>query len=361
MAWRRPSRQRNGASHGSRIAAATILAGLLATTRSLFANRGGDGPSMRTTMAPPAAASAPGEDGPAVDFAIIGFPKTGTTFLQEVLRTHPSVLMPDGEMCGIHTARGQKKLDRFLEASASTRSDVSGERKQLGIKCPSFIRQTHDIEKLAEYSTETRLVVGLRHPVHFFQSFYNYRVREHYKFKRKGEIPDALELGNHKDWQGVSTAYAKFDLYLKQLAKVPLLQSDMESMLKSDSLWEKRISPTPFKVFAYTLDQLRDRNETRQVRFQNELQTFLRLKSPIEGLWEPHESLQYNETYPEYIDICDDEFETMRYWLVHIGKRSGDWITRRFINAEDVVVSDVDHFTSSLATWGEDPCVATDQ
>ncbi|EJK44847.1 hypothetical protein THAOC_36582 [Thalassiosira oceanica] len=119
-------------------------------------------------------------------------------------------------------------------------------------------------------------------------------------------------------------------------------------MLKSDSLGEgvKRISPTPFKVSVYTLDQLGDRTETPQVKrkFQNELRPFL------------SESLQYNEKYPEYIDICDNGFEKRCKWLVHIRKTSSDWINST-INSR----RDVEHFTSSLASWGVKPCAAMDQ
>ena len=98
------------------------------------------------------------------DFGIIGFPKTGTTFLLDVLGKHPEVSMPTRETCknsGIDAAQQSKD-----ERTPTTR---------YGFKCPQMIRTTALLEQFAPISNETRLVVGVRHPVLWFESFYNFR------------------------------------------------------------------------------------------------------------------------------------------------------------------------------------------
>ena len=44
-----------------------------------------------------------------------------------------------------------------------------------GIKCPMAVWDSQGIEFLEEHFRDTKVVIGLRHPVSFFQSFYNYR------------------------------------------------------------------------------------------------------------------------------------------------------------------------------------------
>ena len=98
------------------------------------------------------------------DFGIIGFPKTGTTFLLDMLGKHPEVSMPTRETCknsGIDAAQQSKD-----ERTPTTR---------YGFKCPQMIRTTALLEQFAPISNETRLVVGVRHPVLWFESFYNFR------------------------------------------------------------------------------------------------------------------------------------------------------------------------------------------
>ena len=106
-----------------------------------------------------------------LDFAIIGFPKTGTSFLLEVLGAHPEITMPPKEFCAIHHADGDNELSGWIE----NQSAYQPYGQKYGIKCPTMIRVTNAIENLMKVSDETRLVVGVRHPVLWFQSFYNYR------------------------------------------------------------------------------------------------------------------------------------------------------------------------------------------
>ena len=140
----------------------------------------------------------------------------------------------------------------------------------------------------------------------------------------------------------------------------------MNDMLKSEQLWEKQISPNPFKVFIYTVGQLQDKNATRDAQFRLDLQEFLGLKTPIIGF---NEEAKTNEVaksnvrnstiYPEHMDICEPRYERIRSQLLKHGKKTGRWINDKFTKSSDVVVSSKDYFASVVSTWGDDPCQST--
>jgi hypothetical protein len=118
--------------------------------------------------------------------------------------------------------------------------------------------------------------------VYFILCISTFRLFDHYDENHLNEtIPKPCELNDIKHWRDVSTAYARFEIYLQQLAKVTVTQVGMNNMLNSEKFWEKRISPNPFKVFIYTVAQLNDQNLKRGAQFRLDLQEFLRLKTPL--------------------------------------------------------------------------------
>lgn len=297
-----------------------------------------------------------------LDFAIIGFPKTGTTFLLDVLGQHPEIVMPPSEFCQIHSVTGANETLDWMQTVQSSSPSRSA-NFVYGIKCPSMVRNTNAIENLAEMSDKTRLVVGVRHPVKWFESFYNYRVWGHYQaLHLNTTIPTPFELTkgtNH--WLDVSTALGRFDVYLRQLAKVTIAQHEIVQMLNNDQhqFWEKRISPNPFKVFIYTVEQLHDKNAARQQQFKLDLQEFLRLKTPLMQFDQmpKGDSHQDSSQYAEHLDICEPQFNNLRNQIVQDANRTSAWIIEKFIESNDVVVSGKDNFASILNKWSEDPCL----
>ena len=129
-------------------------------------------------------ASSSSVDGPAgkeankmkmkANFGIIGFPKTGTSFLLHALGKHPEISMPTSETCKLSKFDKLKKENIFLIAAQQS-EDERTPPTRYGFKCPEMIRETSLLENFEPISNETRLVVGVRHPVLWFQSFYNFR------------------------------------------------------------------------------------------------------------------------------------------------------------------------------------------
>jgi len=311
-----------------------------------------------------------------LDFAIVGFEKTGTTFLLKALGSHPEVVMPikhselskklcvkkdSGKVVLLDWLNEQHDKDVILRDSRELISDTS---KQLhhsilkhGMKCSDLLRKSLAIENLAELSDQTRLIIGLRHPVLWFQSLYNYRVRQSYEQNWTSSIPSPHDLHGKTQWRGISTTAAKFDIQLKQLAKVPMTKNEVLDMLSNElDSYELRLSPNPLKVFIYTIEQLEDTNTQRRLQFEKDIQTFLNLQHPLKHFASETKENVNDSSYPESIDICESEYKRIRRKLIRQGIKSSEWIREKFIKSKDVTVSDASYFESMLKTWSEDPC-----
>ena len=130
--------------------------------------------------APPRDAPPPAREedaaAPSLDFAVAGFPKTGTTFLLGVLGRHPDVVMPPREHCSLHNSVDETRAWLAAEGARNNATEATGTARRYGIKCPTMVREPSAVERAATLGEGSfDLVVGVRHPVLWFQSFYNYR------------------------------------------------------------------------------------------------------------------------------------------------------------------------------------------
>lgn len=137
---------------------------------------------------------------------------------------------------------------------------------------------------------------------------------------------------------------------MKQLAKVSLTDEEMKEMLDHDNMFPKRMSPNPYKIFMYTLEQMNDRT------FQKDLQEFLQLRTPFPDFAKKPKSNATGSTFNETIDICDEQYSTIRSQLTEQGKKASQWIINEFMESSDVIVSNAEFIKSTLREWGKDPC-----
>ena len=110
----------------------------------------------------------------------------GTTFLLEVLGNHPEITMPvkhseDSTNICFKTQEGKESLKRWIQQQKQQQqqqqqqSEVMSIATKYGVKCSGMIRKPLGIENFANLATTTKIIVGVRHPVDWFQSNYNYR------------------------------------------------------------------------------------------------------------------------------------------------------------------------------------------
>lgn len=103
-------------------------------------------------------------DGPILDFVIAGFPKCGTTSLMRHLAVVTS-MPPEEDVC--------TPIDNTVYYAYKSWPKRYGRGKLLkGTKCPMYM-EMDELIVLGSKLPETRLIAGIRHPVLWFQSFYN--------------------------------------------------------------------------------------------------------------------------------------------------------------------------------------------
>lgn len=277
-----------------------------------------------------------------LDFFVAGFPKCGTTSLLQSFEVHNETAIPDQESCSILDQGGSD--DNVLSRMMDELSPLEPQRDvKRGIKCPTGLKFKHTVDRLQRLYPDTKLIFGMRHPVSYFQSFYNYRVLIHHKQQiqniTQDPIPSVESLLNHS-WQLVSVDSARYEDTLKNLGKAQ----------------ESESSSTSFTVFLYTLEQLQDKDDERRQRVRDALASFLDLKNTLLPL--PHGNRQ-TKVFDETINICDTKFEKVRNALIEQGKETQRWIQEEFINSPDVTVANEEHFRQLVETFGSDPCLTS--
>ena len=317
-----------------------------------------------TTLEASASITASNNNETTLDFAIIGFAKTGTTFLHDILANHSQVIMYDDEFWGDgNMLRQWLNETTLLEKSVqneTNREQPQPATKRRGVKCPRIVKETARLNQLL--NNTSRVIVGVRHPVHWFESLYNYRIWQKHEKKRFKQKPTLRYLHNNRtDWLGLSTGAARFDLYLKQLGKVPLSTDELQHMTRVNKVDGIMQSTThhgqyPLKVFLYSMEQIKDSNTQRRLHFQHTLQHFINLDTPLHDLASKEKVNVNNFVHSENINICDEEYRFIRNTLVWQGKHASEWIRSKFMKSEDVVVSDVGYMNEILEGWGVDPC-----
>ena len=340
---------------------ASVLLTLSATTTVNKAqpNHHQQHPLRRTPPPPNANNNTITNTTPPLSFLVAGYPKAGTTSLLYAFKRHNQTIMPSREVCGVSSKRGLDKVGRELKEAyaspGSATSSSSNDAIMAGVKCPQAISSPHGLQHLVEYAPELKLIVGLRHPVRLFESYYNYRITSmHDKGVQKVEAPPIESLiGAENSWKDVSTDTSRFELGLQQLGKVRLSKHQMKTLMSKHRV----VAPVPFRVFLYTMEQIADHDKARSTKFGEDMQSFLGLSEPIVFTHENKNHFVGDRKHKETIDICEPRYDDLRQLLVSQGNTTQKWIKEKFLKSPDVSVGgSTHHFNELLSTWANDPC-----
>ncbi len=357
-----------------------------------------------------------------LDFVIAGFPKTGTTFLTEWLN-NDSIRMIQREQCQFGSCTGYSQGNELPDKKPITlinklvhdrqEQERNGTNQKLAFKCPNLAEDDIIDELFSTYFPQTDLVIGLRHPIKWFNSFYNYRVK-----KELNPVPLVYELMGSKCEYGlgwkVCTDRAKFALPLARLGKTQMSAEELEKLVgmvrdddhysedKKESIrkffgYQKK--PSLGRIFIYDLDQLADPDMSHLETFASDLTYFLKLDQPLavptrddqrelrralkqKDTPAPEGYLHYNgeaakkRKWKEYktrpqeeivevkhrhellqIDICDPLYDDLRQELIKEGKQTSEWLLNYFLQSPEVIVSQRDRIEELIASYGIDPCI----
>lgn len=307
-----------------------------------------------------------------LDFAIIGNPKTGTTFLVEWLNRHPDLYLPDREMR--HLLRPDDGPALLVEQFMYLYRRKKG-RKQLAYKCPADIRDQTALTHLRDYFPNTKLIVGLRHPVWWFQSFYNYRIRE------ERPIPGPHECRGPCEEEHIATCTynAYFHLHLAQMGQTARTEPEKLLLRHYDPQNDNQPlpydlavlnPPAPHSVFLYDQNQIDGRKVPEIAEtFRRDMSAYLGVSPMLPSLQQATQLTYENRTETaqekqtrkliesKLINICNPEFQHMRNELVKVGSDAADWILNYYMPLPNVHVSSPDYFRKVLEEYKSDPCL----
>lgn len=257
----------------------------------------------------------------------MGFPKTGTSTLMLYLKNQSqSVFMFSDERCEMGWNQHVPLLvDLYHQYQPHLR---------MGIKCPHDLEVDLALNNYNEFFPATKFIVGLRHPILWFQSFYNFRITNGYN------MPPAERLIGRckRSFQGVCTFRANFSKHLEKIE--------------------------PFrKVFLYDVSQLQDHDTARSALFLQDLGEFLDLPEKLEQpmLWikpgqNPVSTEEEEVRNGTKINICEGQYANLRTVLLEQASRSAYWIRNVFMANPNVKVSSQVYFSKLIDSWRDDPC-----
>lgn len=299
-----------------------------------------------------------------LDFAIVGFPKSGTTFMKDHLNRTSETFVYEREFC----MKRDGDVARFVREYHAlhvtlNQTDVGRKTVRFGIKCPGPLYRVRDLVYLREYFPSTRLIVGLRHPVPWMGSFYNYQ-----SYKNVTLPPLTGLTGRCPRGGKVCTDRARFHAALARLGKTPMTDGGEVALLfgtryegadderrragEDESARRRQLSETgrlPNRVLLYEIGQVHDRDAS--VRLSRSLERYLGLTPGVLPGIEP-----FVQVKPRAVNICDDEYREVRGLLVNHAIDAAEWIRDWFVRSPQVEVAAGESFFRFLEGWDGDPC-----
>lgn len=311
-----------------------------------------------------------------LDFAVVGSAKAGTSFLLRYIGNSNETLMPKYEVCKMSKNRPDELVQLYYNASLvagkyhrdSSSADLSATKVINGLKCPKSLGTELAVSNFAKYFPNMKYIVTMRHPVKWFQSFYNYRVYGNGKLPPPGEligscVDDSPYICSKRcavktHTQNVCTDRAKFHHQLSRFGKTPMNSKEENDLLVHDM----DIVPSNGTIFLMDIAQLFP-SEKASRHLARDLSNYLGLRQRLPSLEDlPPDSSRYTDPKRTkyFINICDDEHRYLREVLVGIGTEAYIWIRDYFLNSDDVFVSSREDFLELISKWQYDPCADGD-
>jgi hypothetical protein len=286
-----------------------------------------------------------------LDFAILGHAKTATTFLTKWFADHPNMAIWEEEVCTLYSYQpavlARKLYQDFPQSNVTTHR---------GFKCPGHFSYQY-LRYFRRYFTNTRLIVGVRHPVRWFESYYNFLARKGHELPSPRKLMGSCSNHEHK---GFCTDRAQFHQNLAKFGKTNLRDPAEKALLRLPRK-SKDFLRTDNPIFLYDMSQIYDSNQTRLEQFKADLGHFLRLPTPLPDASAAADKTTTSRVKKKVLNICLDEHEAVRKELVQIGTRASMWIRKYFMKLDpaQVTISNREFFELALKEWKYDPCLAT--
>lgn len=280
-----------------------------------------------------------------MDFAIVGYPKTATSMMVRWLSRQTGIQMYDHE---IYHLKDGEPADMVRKLYALP----EGEQFKRGYKAPRDIHNLKALEAFSSFWPQTKLIVGLRHPVLWFESFYNFRTRCNFDLPLPNNLIGNCPPGAHN----VCTEEIRYHDHLSLLGMTGRSDPGELQLLSPVSPMNRDSPKLKNPIFLYEIGQLHDADPIRTAQYREDLKNYLGLRTPIDELTESKESHSEHPNKNKEIDICSPDLENVHDELMKIARDASIWIREYFLNLPNVFVSSPDHFNKLLLDWLVDPC-----
>lgn len=301
-----------------------------------------------------------------LDFAIVGFPKTGSSTMMLWLGRHAD------EIAAFKYEVKTLQTSTPIQFIRQIYTQLPNGPLLRGYKSPTDLENRRALNKLSTFFPTTRLIVGIRHPIRWFESFYNFRIQNENKKKR---MAPANEIGLEcwKSTNGVCGGRAMFHKSLAVLGKTPMTDpaelalfhiGEGSKSFEATSMVNQTQNSIPNHVFIYDLEQLGDSNDARARSFRKAIQDYLGVNEELQEVLHVKpgktdiDSEDQRRRNERKIDICDEKFTTQRVMLLEIATKAQDWIRSYFLKSSDVFVGNRQHFLEILEAYRVDPCLS---
>lgn len=276
-----------------------------------------------------------------LDFAVLGHAKCATTFVNGWLRQHQEVQIFEEEVCDLNHMKPAALVKKLYK-------DLPAGDFQRGYKCPGHFSR-RPMRYFRQYFNKTKLVVGVRHPIKWFESYYNFVSRHGHNLphpnKCIGECTPQM--------MGVCTQHSQFHQSLAVFGKTNVKDPKERRLLRMPRIKYQFISRIDNPIFLYHSDQLYDKNATRFERMRFDFQHYLGLAKPMPN------ATKYISTRgkTKAINICETQYAPVREELLKVGARASAWIRRYFLDSPQVFFSDRVYLQSLIRDFENDPCL----
>jgi hypothetical protein len=237
-----------------------------------------------------------------------------------------------------------------------------------GYKAPNEIHFRTGLRVLAHYWPDAKLIVGVRHPVSYFNSWYNFKVNNGVSMPSPDaynsgqvDLPPMMRFHENLSLLG-KTALDENERILLGPPRRAMTPQEEGDILRWSGLDPLDWSPVPNKVFLYEAAQADDDDarpkdggnpgdgRKSSTSFRSELSAFLGVSLIAD---QPKENEQTRRTF----DVCQARFAPLRQRLARLGSEMSEWILTYFVRHPDVVVcGPPGRFEELVRSWSKDPC-----
>lgn len=226
-----------------------------------------------------------------------------------------------------------------------------------GTKCPGTV---HSLTTWSKKLPRTLVIVGIRHPILWFQSFWNMQAQnfplDYYNITPYNRTEICPRCRNGKGCprgQLFCVARARFHLILAYLGKTPLNETERALLAPHDGDGGEHIQSQNVRNTIFLYDQ----TELSKDDLWESLARLLHYPNgtiPHDSYHSSHGKKRDFETHT--INICDAKYDDFRIVMMPYAYEMSRWFCEYFVVAPGVIVANVTRFCSIVRDYANDPC-----